>query len=252
MRIHQRDNRLLIVTDDFVGRGFLHECLQFKDDGSVRSDRVLLEALDLINVEEMIITETEEFHGALPIPRNTVLVDGYALDDSAFVRAADMENAQDLQSEVRDGTSDLQKADPLTLSLHAGRAIKMPRIFSPDQIWDHLMVMGANELDQLIGELHLDRMDIIDGVLHGYSELKDEEHKANVRQKLKLLLTPDRIGTIIEKGGGVVPDALKFDLECMDKRHPCLRGEHKREHSETSATPENEGPPSKKNKRPRA
>lgn len=74
----------------------------------------------------MIITETEEFDGTVPIPQNTVFVDGYALDDSALVRAADMDDAQDLQSEVRDGTCGLQKADPLTPSLHAGRAIGTP------------------------------------------------------------------------------------------------------------------------------
>jgi hypothetical protein len=62
--IHQHDIRFLIVTDDFGGRGFLHEFLQVKDDGSIRSDRVL-ETLDLVNVEEIITTKTEEFDGAL-------------------------------------------------------------------------------------------------------------------------------------------------------------------------------------------
>jgi hypothetical protein len=56
--------------------------------------------------------------------------------------------------------------------------------------------------------------------------------ETKVRASLKELLTPEIADIIVERRSGVVPEALKFDLLCMDKRYPCLRGKHKREHLE--------------------
>lgn len=79
----------------------------------------------------------------------------------------------------------------------------------------------------LADDLSDNRRGVFEKLIDSYPNL-NEDDKYTFRKKMKLLQRADTIKGFIEKRDGVLPEALKYDYECMDQRHPCLRGEHKR------------------------
>lgn len=227
----------MIVIRAFTARCDLHEWLTLVDNGSVRCDRVLLYILRVANMD-FYVTDDEEIDGPLPIPGGSVDSD----EDSVSTAVTDDEESTDedvTRDKFQDLLDDYQEEHGHEPNRELRDLVTLYRLsLSTPQICSRLLLTSTERFEQLIEVLKGQRRDMVDMIIRLYPNLENERIRRSYRQKLKQLLTPETNNNIIEGGGGVVPEALKFHLECMDRKHPCLRGEHRCKRRRASSTPE--------------
>lgn len=196
--------------------------LPLKDDGSVGSDRALLLALNIADRSEAVKAHRKEAHVALPVPKGVVLADAYTVDD-LMPPGLGVGEGRDVEPEgaLSRATKAWKRIDTLTNVPASDYWMDLLRFNADDTLW------SIQSMRSLADDLSDNRRGVFEKLIDSYPNL-NEDDKYTFRKKMKLLQRADTINGFIEKRDGVLPEALKYDYECMDQRHPCLRGEHKR------------------------